>query len=200
MDGILDVLPLVATIFAVPQFLPQLVAVVRTGDTAGVSWSWTALTSISNAGWFVYFALSQYWTALIPAAAATTLAGVLAVVLARRGGVRLRPAIAVAGWTALLVLAWALAGHAGIGTALTASFILQVTPSVWTAYRTHRPTGISAGTWLLILAELLCWGVFGLYESDPRLTVLGGTGVTASILMLARVWFVSAGRAERESV
>ena len=40
---------------------------------------------------------------------------------------------------------------------------------------------------MLVLAELSCWMTFGFYKSDPRLIVLGCTGVTASILMLARV-------------
>lgn len=70
---------------------------------------------------------------------------------------------------------------------LTAAFVLQVTPSLWTAYRTHRPTGISYGTWLLIVGELSCWTIFGLHKSDPRLISLGVTGVTASTLMLARI-------------
>jgi hypothetical protein len=56
-----------------------------------------------------------------------------------------------------------------------------------TAYRTPRPDGISAGTWALILGELGCFLGCGLHESDPRLTALGCTGVTASTLMLARV-------------
>jgi uncharacterized protein with PQ loop repeat len=184
----LDWLPVLATVFAVPQFLPQLAAVWRTGDTAGVSWTWAALTSVSNAGWTGYFALSGYWTALVPAIAATLLAGALAVLLARRRGIRRHAAAVVAGWAVLLVAVWAIAGRAGVGTALTVSFALQVTPSVWTAYRTRRPTGISRGTWLLILAELLCWGVYGVHEADLQLTVLGGTGVAASLLMLARAW------------
>jgi hypothetical protein len=40
---------------------------------------------------------------------------------------------------------------------------------------------------LLILGELSCWLAYGLYRSDPRLVVLGVGGVTASVLMLARV-------------
>jgi hypothetical protein len=63
----------------------------------------------------------------------------------------------------------------------------QVAPSLWAAYRTARPTGISSGTWLLILGELSCWLVFGLYKSDPRLIALGVTGVIASTLILARI-------------
>lgn len=185
MDEVLEWLPVAAAVFAVPQFLPQLFAVWRTGDTAGVSWSWAALTSVSNAGWIGYFALSRLWTALVPATSATVLAGALAVLLGRRG-VPHRSAAIAGGWAALLALAWMVAGRSGLGTALTVSFVLQVAPSVWTAYRTQRPTGISRGTWLLILAELFCWGGYGLHVSDPRLTVLGWTGVTASILMLIR--------------
>jgi hypothetical protein len=87
----------------------------------------------------------------------------------------------------LLISAASLFGHAGLGTALTVAFLLQVTPSVWTAYRADHTTGIATGTWLLIFGELLCWGLFGIYESDPRLIVLGATGVAASLLVLARL-------------
>jgi uncharacterized protein with PQ loop repeat len=186
VNPLLSLLPVAAALFAVPQFMPQLTQVLRTSDVAGVSWSWAALTSISNAGWIAYFALSHFWTALVPAASATLLAGVLAVILGRRGAGSRRAAMLSGGWLLCLVLAWTSAGRVGLGTVLAVSFILQVTPSVWTAYRTPHPTGISSGTWRLILAELLCWGIYGTAESDPRLTILGVTGVIASALMLLR--------------
>ena len=78
-------------------------------------------------------------------------------------------------------------GRAGLGALLTVAFLLQVTPSVWTAYRTVRPTGISSGTWLLILGELTCWMIFGLHTADPRLITLGASGIIVSVLMLARI-------------
>jgi len=188
MHAVFSLLPLLAAILAVPQFLPQLARLARTGQTAGVSWSWAALTSINNAAWAGYFALSGFWTALVPAISATVLAGTLAVMLARRrAGLPRRPAALALAWTALLLTAASLFGRAGLGTALTAAFLLQVTPSVWTAYRADHTAGIAAGTWLLIFGELLCWGVFGIYQADPRLIVLGATGVAASLLILARV-------------
>ena len=188
MHAVFSLLPLVAAILAVPQFLPQLARLRRTGETAGVSWSWAALTSINNAAWAGYFALPGFWTALVPAISATVLAGALAVMLARRAAaVPRRPAALAVVWAALLVVAAGLSGRAGLGTVLAVAFLLQVTPSVWTAFRAEDTTGIAAGTWLLIFGELLCWGVFGVYESDPRLIVLGATGVTASLLVLARV-------------
>jgi uncharacterized protein with PQ loop repeat len=188
MHVVFSLLPLVAAILAVPQFLPQLARLQRTGQTSGVSWSWAALTSVNNAAWFGYFLLSRYWTALAPALSATLLAGVLAVMLTRRGAsVPRRSAALTLVWTAMLITAAGVLGRTGLGTALTAAFLLQVTPSVWTAYRSADTTGISAGTWLLIFGELLCWGIFGIYQSDPRLIVLGATGVAASMLILARV-------------
>jgi uncharacterized protein with PQ loop repeat len=179
----LDYLPIVAAGFGIPQYLPQILKLRRTRDPAGVSWSWAVLTSLNNGAWFVYFILSEYWSALVPSSAATLLAGVLATMLTAR-----RRAVApIAAWAALLVAGYIVAGRNGLGTLLTAAFVVQVSPSIWTAYRTRHPTGISRGTWTLVLGELTCWATFGLYRSDPRLTVLGFTGITASILMLARI-------------
>ena len=49
MQTVFALLPLVAAFLAVPQFLPQLARVRRAGTTAGVSWSWAALTrSLEN--------------------------------------------------------------------------------------------------------------------------------------------------------
>jgi uncharacterized protein with PQ loop repeat len=185
--GLLDYLPIAATAFAIPQFLPQLLKLRATDDTAGVSWSWAMLTSVNNAAWLAYFALSGYWTALVPSTSATLLAGTLAIMLSRRGQARARPAVLIGGWVALLVAGFTVAGRAGLGTLLTVAFILQVTPSLWTAYRTAHPTGVARGTWLLILGELSCWTIFGVHKPDPRLIALGVTGVTASGLMLARI-------------
>src|SRR5215469_1074890 len=106
MHAVLSLLPLVAAVLAVPQFLPQLARLRRTGQTAGVSWSWAALTSVNNAAWAGYFALSRFWTALVPAISATVLAGALTVMLARRGaGFPRRPAALALAWTATLITA-----------------------------------------------------------------------------------------------
>lgn len=189
---ILDYAPIAAAAFAVPQFLPQIAKLRATRDTAGVSWSWGALTGVNNAAWLSYFVLSRYWTALVPSCSATLAAGTLAAMLTLRGRAKLRAVVLIGGWAALLVGAYAVAGRVGLGTLLAAAFALQVTPSIWTAYRTEHPTGIAAATWVLVLCELTCWTVFGLHRSDARLIVLGVTGVTASALMLGRIARISA--------
>ena len=187
MIDLFDYVPVAAAGFAVPQFIPQIRKLRTTGDSAGVSPSWAALTSVNNAAWLAYFTLSRYWTALIPSCSATFLAGMLAVMLLRRRRPGPRPAALIAAWAITLAAAGAVAGRGGLGGLLTAAFLLQVTPSVWTAYRTTRPTGISSGTWLLILGELTCWMIFGLHAADPRLITLGASGIIAGTLMLARI-------------
>ena len=193
MIHLLDYAPIAAAGFAVPQFLPQIRKLRATGDSAGVSPSWAALTSVNNAAWIAYFTMSRYWTALVPSSSATLLAGTLAIMLLRRqpgprpGRRPGRAAALIGAWAVLLAAAGAAGGRAGLGPLLTAAFLLQVTPSVWTAYRTVQPTGISSGTWLLILGELSCWMIFGLHATDPRLITLGASGTIVSVLMLARI-------------
>jgi uncharacterized protein with PQ loop repeat len=184
---VFDAIPIVAALFAVPQFGPQIHKVRSSDDTAGLSWSWAALTSVNNAAWMVYFTLSHYLTALVPAASATSLAGGLAVMLARHRRPSRRTMALITVWVATLTAAFASAGRAGLGTMLAAAFFVQVTPSVWTAYRSRDSSGISPGTWALILAEVSCWLVYGIHRAEPRLIGLGLTGVAASLLMLARV-------------
>ena len=188
MHTLFTSLPLVAAVLAVPQFWPQLARVRRAGTMAGVSWSWAALTSVNNAAWLGYFALSGFWTALVPAISATVLSGLLAAELARRGsGMPKRAMVLTSVWAVVLLTVGVAFGRAGLGSVLAVAFLLQVTPSVWTVYRSRDTAGVSRGTWLLIFGELLCWGVFGVHEADPRLIVLGATGVIASLLVLARV-------------
>jgi uncharacterized protein with PQ loop repeat len=179
--------PIAAAAFAIPQFVPQILRLRRTHDTAGVSWSWATLTCLNNAAWLAYFAFSGFWTALVPSSSATILAGTIATLLSVQGHAKAPPAALVGAWAGALVLGFAVGGRNGLGALLTAAFVLQVTPSIWTAYRTDRPTGISAGTWMLVLGELSCWTIFGLHTSDLRLIVLGISGVTASVLMLTRI-------------
>lgn len=174
-------------VFAVPQFVPQLRIALTEQDISGVSWTWAALTSVNNAAWCAYFVRSHYWTALIPGGAVTLVAGALAAQLAKRGKASSAGATLIVAWTAVVASVGLAYGRAPLGALLTGAFVLQVSPSLWRAYRTRHPAGISRGTWLLILAELTCWGLYGIRSSDPRLITLGSLGVIASTLMLMRV-------------
>ena len=85
-----------------------------------------------------------------------------------------------------VLAAAALVDRALLGAALIAAFLVQVVPAVVAAHRTRRPTGVARGTWLLVLGEVACWGLFGAARGDGSLVVLGVTGGTAALLMLRR--------------
>jgi PQ loop repeat len=180
------VLPVLAAGFAVPQFLPQILKLRRTHDTAGLSTPWALLTGVNNTAWFGYFAASHYWFALIPSSSAALLGGSLGIMLMRRGPrLASRSRVLVGAWSLVLAVAGAIDRRL-LGVLLTGAFLIQVLPAVTTAYRTHHPTGIARGTWRLILAEVSCWAVFGAANHDGPLIVLGTTGIVSALLMLHR--------------
>ena len=184
----IDVLPLVATAAAVPQLLPQLRRLVRSRRPDGVSPAWASLTAVSNVGWFAYFTSTGLWTAMVPSASCSLIAAAIVIALAG-AGVDVRSSLAVgAGWLGVLAGAFLLAGPSGLGAVLTVAFLLQVTPSLRSAWRTDRPVGVSRVTWGLIGIEVLCWGTVGVLDARPPLIVLGATGIiaVAAMLWLAR--------------
>ena len=194
MSGVLGYAPLAAAAFAIPQFLPQMLKLRATRDAAGVSWSWAALTAVNNAAWTAYFALSRDWAALVPSCSVTLLAGALTVMLTGWPPVRPRALALMGAWAAALAAVGSASGRDALGTLLTGAFVVQVAPSLLAAYRTARPSGVSAGTWMLILGELACFLAYGLHEADPRLVTLGSAGVVASTLMLARITWTARRR------
>jgi hypothetical protein len=116
----------------------------------------------------------------------------LAVSIARSNAPGRRSVVLVTGWVLVLTASLLAGGRVGLGTVLSTAFVVQVAPAVWTAYRTQAPTGIATGTWLLVLGELTCWGIYGLHQGDRRLAVMGVTGVLAAGLMILRA--TTAGR------
>jgi uncharacterized protein with PQ loop repeat len=189
-----QVLPVVAMALAIPQFAPQFVRLWRLRDPTGVSWTGLALTCVNNCAWLAYFVASGYTTALPTAGAAALGSGATACLLARLRRTPRRDVSRIAGWAVALAGLALTADAAFLGTALTVAAAGQLLPSVWSAYRTERPTGISIGTWLLVSGELACWGTYGLYQSDPRLVALGAMGTVAGSLVVGRaIW---AGRSD----
>jgi hypothetical protein len=178
-------LPVLAAGFAVPQFVPQILKLRRTNDTAGLSTPWALLTGINNGAWFGYFAASRYWFALLPASSAALLGGGLGIMLSRRQGITARSKVVIGAWIIVLAAAASLDRRL-LGATLTSAFLVQVIPAVTTAYRTRHPTGIARGTWLLVLGELSCWVAFGAAQHDGPLIALGTTGVISALLMLNR--------------
>jgi uncharacterized protein with PQ loop repeat len=189
-----DLTVIVATILAVASLVPQALRLHRTRDTAGVSVLWTALGTITNAAWAVYLTHKGLWAGLTATIATVLFYGGLFIALVRLRAPWRPAALGGIGWALFLCAVLALGGWVALGAVLGVSYGVQVAPSVWTAYRTWAPTGISPGTWSLLLVQVLLWGVYGLAERDGAIVLFAVTGTIASILMLAR-WAVTRGRA-----
>ncbi len=188
----LDVLPLFAALFALPQFLPQIRKLVRDGDASGVSPLWSALTGVNNAAWIVYFLDVGYTTAIVPNASVVAMSAVLTVLIVRSSQTAIPIVVGAGGWALLVSTITMVWGTEGLRGVLAAAFAVQVIPSLWAAYTIKVPTGLSIGTWRLVLCEMTCWLTFGIGHADTTLTILGITGVTASAAMVRRAWSTAA--------
>ncbi len=177
-----------ATLSTITFLVPQIVKLVRTGDSAGVSSTWPALGLVTNVGWFTYVISQQLWAAMLAPFVTFISYGVTLWALRRTGRDLQTSYVRGASWTLLLVGTTVAAGWTTLGVVLGLSYGVMLAPSIWTAYRTAHPSGISPGTWWIGIIEALLWGYFGLFHADRGIVTFGIVGVIGATLMLARYY------------
>jgi uncharacterized protein with PQ loop repeat len=177
----------IATVLAAIGALPQVRLVARTGDVSGVSFSMVTLNAASEAGWFAHFAGRGEWAAVPASFVIVAAYGALGLTLARAGSRPRQPVAVGAGWVVVLIGSRFSMGPAALGTLLAATKVVQVTPQVWTAWRTRRPTGVSSTMWMMAVVESTLWAGYGVVQGDAALVFLGAVGATAGIAVLARL-------------
>jgi uncharacterized protein with PQ loop repeat len=185
---IADTAAVVATLLAIVTLIPQVTKLWRTRNAEGVSATWATLGTVSNGAWTAYLLSQALWLA-VPSTAVMAVFYLITVLLIGRAGRPTRTAVVLGTAGALLLVAAGLVGGwPGLGLVLGVSFGVQATPSVWTAFRTWAPRGISPGTWQLILIEGLLWLVYGAGHGDRAIVVFGILSSIASALMLGRYY------------
>lgn len=194
-----DAAVMAATVLAITSLIPQARRLRRTHDAAGVSITWTAIGSVTNAGWFTYVSTEGLWASAPATVLSSAFYAWLFLLLARLGTPWRRAAQLGAAWGGVLIVMTSLSSLAVLGSVLGLAYAIQVGPSVWTAYRTWAPTGVAPETWLMMLVQVVLWGVYGLANGDVPIMIYGVTGFTASVLMLAR-WYVTRGRVPASAV
>jgi uncharacterized protein with PQ loop repeat len=182
-----------ATIVAIVALVPQARRLRHTRDAAGVSITWTAIGTVTNAGWFVYVSTQGLWASAPATVISSAFYAWLFSLLVGLGTPWRAAAQLGALWAVILTAVTSLTGFAVMGTLLGLAYAVQVGPSVWTAYRTWAPSGVAPSTWLLMLIQVVLWGVYGIAQGDVPIMIYGVTGLTASGLMLAR-WYLTRGR------
>ncbi|MFO7548593.1 MAG: hypothetical protein R6X29_06960 [Acidimicrobiia bacterium] len=183
-----DLAVVVATILAAIFLLPQIVKLARTGDSTGVSATWPALGAVTNVGWFAYLSSQQLWLSVPSTVLMMVFYSTVLRYLARTGRSIRGPAIRGLVWGLMLLAVFRMGGWETLGLVLGLSYAVQLAPSVWTAYRTPAPSGISPGTWWLGGIEAVLWGVYGWGYQDVPIMIFAGVGVVVSSLMLGRFY------------
>ncbi len=183
-----DAAAVAATVLATVFLVPQLVKLARTKDPAGVSPTWAVIGAVSNTGWFAYMVAERLWFGA-PSAVPILVFYVLTAVYLHRAGAPSAGAVwRGLAWASLLVVTLTAGSWEALGLLLGLSFGVQMAPSVWTAYRTRVPSGISPGTWWIGVAEAGLWFVYGRFHADVALQLFGAVYLVGSVLMLVRFY------------
>ena len=181
-----NVAVIAATATTFTFLLPQILKLVRTGDSKGVSTTWPALGFISNIGWFIYFVHEALWASVAAPLGATAGYAVTIWALARTGRPLTRSATRGLVLAAILIATTAFGGWTTLGVVLGLTFAVMMVPSVASAYTTRDPSGISPGTWWLGALEAALWGFYGWHHADAGVLTFSVTAAIGSVLMLGR--------------
>ncbi|MEE8407566.1 MAG: PQ-loop domain-containing transporter [Acidimicrobiia bacterium] len=181
-----NVAAVAATVGTIAFLIPQITKLIRTGDSSGVSTTWAALGLVANVGWAAYLSSQGFWIAIL-APIFTVVAYALTMwALVRTGRDPRQSFLLGAAWSVLLAATALAAGWTALGVVLGLSYGVMLTPSIWTAFRTADPSGISPGTWWIGIAEALLWGYYGWFHTDIGILTFSAVGVVGSVLMLVR--------------
>lgn len=190
-----DAAVILATLLAVAFLLPQIVKLARTGNPEGVSSTWPALGAVTNAGWVAYLSSQHLWPSVPSAAIMVLFYTVILFYLAKAGRGLRSPIVRGIVWAGVLGLILRLGGWHTLGVVLGLAYVVQVTPSVWAAYRSPDPSGIAPSTWWLSVAGAALWMYYGWANADVPIMIFAVTSGVAAALILVR-YFITR-RADR---
>lgn len=142
--------------------VPQVVAVIRSPDAAGVSTTAAAQASLSCGAWTAYALAAGMSVTAWSSGFGAMLWGLTAIVAGARTGSWPSRRVATCG---LVIAALAsTAGLAVLGVVLLAEALATTWPQAWRA-RNHVQ-GVSLTTYLLMCAGASCWVVYGAAAGD----------------------------------
>jgi uncharacterized protein with PQ loop repeat len=177
-----------ASLYALPQWL----RVRRTGSVEGVSLAATSNAFISCTAWVIYaVVLGDVWVLLTCLAALPSLGATTWILVrnhASRGGMATTWI-----WTAALVAGGVMAPWTTmpIDLLLGASILWYVAPAAVMAWTSADVTGISAGAWIVLLADAVLWLLYSLLAgifTGILYAVFAGGGALVVLARLAWRW------------
>lgn len=174
----------VGTAIGLFRAVPQLVLLLRHRDAHGVSLDTAATSSVVSFAWTAYGLLTgQGAVALASGSSAILFAAVSATAL--RFGRRTAELRATPIWLTVLAAAGMVGGARGLGLLLPVSVLVANLPQLRVALRERDLSGLSAGTWMLSVAEGAVWGSYGLFAGDRSILIYGALQLSTSGAILA---------------
>ena len=171
----------VSTAGVVP--LPQVLRVLRTGDTDGVSAAATGFTVVACAGWTLYGVIAHIPWTVVSCAAAFSGWTPLLVLLARRGRWSARGRVGAAALCAGLLALLITRGAEAYGLALVGLGILQCAPQVRVVLTSSALSGVSLTTQLVYFLSASGNLGIGLLASDLPLMAWSATFMASSAVV-----------------
>lgn len=171
-----------AVVLALTQPVPQIVRLLRTRSTAGVSGPTAWLGVTINLGWVAY-GIGQNLLPVIVLSGAYVVGYVLVAGLLVRGGNRRGIPVAVAAAIGLITLTLA-AGWLVLGTVLALTVAVQFLPQVVEAWRSDDLTALAPGTYVVCGIDGLVWGGYGALVADVPLVLYGAVMVSVAVAVL----------------
>lgn len=175
-----------AVVLALTQPVPQVISLLRTRSTAGVSGPTAWLGLVINLAWTAYGVARGIPAVAVLSAAYVAGYGIIALLLTRHGNRRGMGVAAAA--VAALAAVTAAGGWVVLGTVLALTVGVQFVPQVITAWRAEDLTALAPGTYLVCMLDGFVWGVFGVASADGPLILYGVVMVTVAVLVLVPRW------------
>ena len=178
VDGVTLLAAALTLVAGVPQMLTSL-----RSSTAGVSaGTWATLTGV-GALWTAWAVPSGVWPMVVSEGCFTVCSAVIAV----RCAGPWRAAFMAGAASAALYGTWALGGATALGGAAVAGSIACRVPQLVKAWRSPDVSGVSPGSWALLLAASAAWAVAGIAKADVVLFLGGALSAASSVLVIALV-------------
>lgn len=172
----------VAVVLALTQPVPQIVRLLRTRSTAGVSGPTAWLGLSINAGWVAY-GIGEGLLPVVLLSVAYVVGYALIAALLVAGGNRRGIVTALAAGVGLTAVA-VVGGWLVLGTVLALTVAVQFLPQVVEAWRSDDLTALAPGTYVVCGIDGLVWGSYGAVVADLPLVLYGSVMLSVAVLVL----------------
>lgn len=182
-----SILGIIGTVIGLVRAVPQLIRLLRNRHAYGVSLDTAATSSIVSFGWATYGMLTgQLYVSL--ASGSTGVIFAMVTVAAIRFGHHVNELRVTPIWLAVLLLVGFITGKTGLGILLPVSVLVANIPQLWVACKGGNLSDLSLGTWLLSVAEGLCWSLYAYLRVDASIAVFGVVQfITSGLIVMVKL-------------